>query len=87
MSRVLFIADCHLDTQVPHIIEVFRNFLETIATNADALYILGDLMDYWIGDDDNKADNITQSLQTLSQKIPVYFMHGNRDFLIGERFC
>ena len=86
----LFIADLHLSDQRPAITEQFINFLKHEARQARALYILGDLFEAWLGDDCilPNYETIIKSLKELtSNKVPVYFIHGNRDFLIGERFC
>ena len=66
----------------------FFSLLEKQARGADALYILGDFFEYWIGDDD-LAEPFNAVIAALLRKlsIPLYFMHGNRDFLVGERFC
>ena len=86
----LFISDLHLEAARPDIAEQFQKFLETEALSADALYILGDLFESWVGDDDPNAHyaEIKRSLRTLvDHKVPVYFMHGNRDFMIGQDFA
>lgn len=87
----LFISDLHLCASRPHITAAFLHFLQTSATHAHALYILGDLFEYWIGDDDIEDAHITPiiaDLRSLAEAgVNVYFMHGNRDFLIADRFC
>jgi UDP-2,3-diacylglucosamine hydrolase len=86
----LFISDLHLDRERPVITTQFLRFLEDEARKADALYILGDLFEAWIGDDDPDPDKgrVVASLKELtSAGVAVYLIHGNRDFLIGERFC
>jgi UDP-2,3-diacylglucosamine hydrolase len=87
----LFISDLHLTEERPEANERFVEFLEEKARAADALYILGDFFEYWIGDDDlGEPFNavIAGLLRDLSQRgVALSFMHGNRDFLIGERFC
>jgi UDP-2,3-diacylglucosamine hydrolase len=86
----LFISDLHIDADSPDIAEQFLGLLETEALEADALYILGDLFESWIGDDDPNEHyaTIKQALRKLvDQGVPVYFMHGNRDFMIGEDFA
>jgi len=87
----LFISDLHLTEERPEANERFIGFLEDQARHAGALYILGDFFEYWIGDDDlGRPFNavVAGLLKALSQKgVQVSFMHGNRDFLIGERFC
>lgn len=87
--NTLFISDLHLDTAHPAITQLFLDFLQQQAIHADALYILGDFFALWIGDDNHSAFNqtICNALSTLTRAgVPVYFMHGNRDFLIGEKF-
>jgi UDP-2,3-diacylglucosamine hydrolase len=86
----LFISDLHLTEERPEANERFMGFLEDKARDADALYILGDFFEYWIGDDDIAEPFnavVAGLLRDLSRKRKLYLMHGNRDFLIGERFC
>ena len=86
----LFISDLHLEAARPEIGEQFLEFLKTEAESADALYILGDLFESWVGDDDPNAHyaEIKTAIRALTDLgIPVYFMHGNRDFMIGENFA
>jgi len=86
----LFISDLHLEADRPDIADQFLRFLETDALHADAVYILGDLFESWVGDDDPNEHYawIKQALRKLTRKNPpVYFMHGNRDFMIGEKFA
>jgi len=86
----LFISDLHLEAERPDIAEQFLKFLETDASEADDLYILGDLFEAWVGDDDPNTHYFTikRALRKLSDSgIPVYFMHGNRDFMIGRGFA
>jgi len=86
----LFISDLHLEADRPEIADQFLRFAETEALNADSLYILGDLFESWVGDDDPNEHYqwIRQALRKLTRKgIPVFFMHGNRDFMIGEKFA
>lgn len=88
--HTLFISDLHLDAQNPSITHAFFYFLEHVALKADALYILGDLFESYIGDDDNTPfiQSITHALSKLNDdNIPVFIMHGNRDFLIGKNFA
>ncbi len=90
MNHTLFISDLHLDTTRPAITELFRDFLRTEAPQAEALYILGDLFEAWIGDDDPAPEHQTviAALHGLNaQGVALYFMHGNRDFLIGADFA
>ena len=87
----LFISDLHLTEERPAANERFIDFLEGRARRADALYILGDLFEYWIGDDDLEAPfnavmaGLLRGLATAG--VPVFLMHGNRDFLVGAPFC
>lgn len=86
----LFISDLHLDGSRPDITAQFLEFLQTEARSAQALYILGDLFEAWIGDDDPDPDKrrIVQGLRALTDSgVTCYVLHGNRDFLIGKRFC
>ena len=86
----LFISDLHLCASRPAITEAFLKFLKTQAKQAEKLFILGDLFEYWAGDDDlNHPDhqNIIQALKAVSQNTAIYFIHGNRDFLIGHAFA
>ena len=92
MSATLFISDLHLADERPEINSLFFRFMEDTARGAEALYILGDLFEYWVGDDqldhDLLARSVTDTIRRLSDAgTRVYFMHGNRDFLIGERFA
>lgn len=90
MSRTLFIADLHLCREEPAITAGFLRFLQREAIHADALYILGDLFEAWVGDDDPDPlhGEIAAALLTLRQHgVPCYFIHGNRDFLLGYRFA
>jgi UDP-2,3-diacylglucosamine hydrolase len=83
----LFISDLHLDETRPGITRAFCDFLQEKAANADALYILGDFFEVWLGDDHETAFNrhIISALKQL--EVPKYVMHGNRDFLLGQDFC
>lgn len=87
----LFIADLHLDDSRPQITHLFEQFLASDEVrSADALYILGDLVEAWVGDDDDAAlpGRIALATKTLRDAgVPVYFMVGNRDFLLGEDFA
>lgn len=85
----LFISDLHLDGSRPAVTRLFFSFLEGEARSADALYILGDLFEAWIGDDDDDAHHqaVLARLQDFSLAVPLAIMHGNRDFLLGERFA
>jgi UDP-2,3-diacylglucosamine hydrolase len=87
----LFVSDLHLTEERPEANERFISFVEGKARDAEALYILGDFFEYWVGDDDlgdpfNAV--IAGLLANLTRSgVRLYFLHGNRDFLIGERFC
>jgi UDP-2,3-diacylglucosamine hydrolase len=86
----LFIADLHLQTEEPAITAGFLRFLAGEARQADALYILGDLFEAWIGDDDPNPlhQQIASAIKSLVESgVPCYFIHGNRDFLLGKRFA
>lgn len=86
----LFIADLHLQTEEPAITAGFLRFLQGEARHADALYILGDLFEAWIGDDDPNPlhREIASALKALVDSgVPCFFIHGNRDFLLGKRFA
>jgi UDP-2,3-diacylglucosamine hydrolase len=86
----LFISDLHIDASRPRIIEQFLGFLHGEARSAEALYILGDLFESWIGDDapDAAQSAAIAGLRTLtSSGVACFVMHGNRDFLLSSRFC
>lgn len=86
----LFIADLHLQTEEPAITAGFLRFLRGEAKSADALYILGDLFEAWIGDDDPNPlhREMADAIHALVDSgVPCYFIHGNRDFLIGKRYA
>jgi UDP-2,3-diacylglucosamine hydrolase len=86
----LFISDLHLSGERPEIIKLFLDFMATRATQADALYILGDLFEVWLGDDfiPPDAQMIVDALRKYSDSgHELFIMHGNRDFLVGERFA
>ena len=86
----LFIADLHLQTEEPAITAGFLRFLLGEAKSADALYILGDLFEAWIGDDDPNPlhREMAAAIKALVDSgVPCYFIHGNRDFLIGKRYA
>jgi UDP-2,3-diacylglucosamine hydrolase len=85
----LFASDLHLDASAPWAIDAFLKFLEGPARAAEALYLLGDLFEVWIGDDDDDPANARAcaGITALTRAgVPVYVIHGNRDFLLGEPF-
>lgn len=90
MTHSLFVSDLHLDPGRPRANEIFFDFAARIAPRAEALYVLGDLFEYWVGDDDlddpfNAA--VADALARLAASgVALYFMHGNRDLLAGEAF-
>lgn len=87
---ILLISDLHLEQERPDISRAFLHFLETRATQAEALYILGDFFEVWIGDDAISPfqRSIAQALRQLSDSgTRIYLMHGNRDFMLGKAFC
>ena len=87
---ILLISDLHLEEKRPDITRAFLLFLATRARQAEALYILGDFFEVWIGDDGMTPfqHEIADALRELSEAgTRIYLMHGNRDFLIGQRFC
>lgn len=89
-QEIIFVSDLHLSLEKKSITRRFLRFLEQRANRAKALYILGDLFDAWIGDDDNTPPNkaIKQRLKRLtSAGTRVFLQLGNRDFLLGERFA
>ncbi|MES2141887.1 MAG: UDP-2,3-diacylglucosamine diphosphatase [Pseudomonadota bacterium] len=86
----LFISDLHLGANQPGLTRLFLNFLQNQARKAEALYILGDLFESWIGDDDETPyhQKIASALAELNASgVSTYFMPGNRDFLLGQRFA
>ncbi len=90
MSETLFIADLHLRPEAPTLITRLHTVLER-AQKARALYILGDLLDYWVGDDQPLHDSLRpafEALKTLADSgVLLYLQHGNRDFLLGEKIA
>ena len=87
---ILLISDLHLEEERPDISRAFLHFLDTRARQAEALYILGDFFEVWIGDDAMTPfqRGIAEALRRLSDGgTRIYLMHGNRDFLLGKAFC
>ena len=87
----LFISDLHLSHERPAVVDLFLGFLEGPVRKASTLYILGDLFEYWAGDDDLSAPLVQRIVTALSTSTAtgtqIFFMRGNRDFLIGDRFA
>ena len=90
LKRTLFLSDLHLDEARPETTAHFERFLREVAPGADTVYILGDLFEYWVGDDGLTLPfpaQIGAGLAALAKSVPVRFMHGNRDFLVAGRFA
>ncbi len=90
LRRTLFISDLHLDPDRPEAIRRFERFLASVVPGADALYILGDLFEYWVGDDGLSLAFPAEMARALAQAakgVPTFLMHGNRDFLVADRFA
>jgi UDP-2,3-diacylglucosamine hydrolase len=89
MTR-LFVSDLHLEAGSPEAVEQFLEFLRTHAADAEALYILGDLFEVWVGDDDPDPAKlrVCEGLRALTTRgVGCFILHGNRDFLLGRDFC
>ncbi|MBH2037320.1 MAG: UDP-2,3-diacylglucosamine diphosphatase, partial [Pseudomonadales bacterium] len=87
---ILLISDLHLEQQRPDITRAFVHFLQTRARQAEALYILGDFFEAWVGDDAMGPfqHEIASALRELADSgTRLYLMHGNRDFMLGQGFC
>jgi UDP-2,3-diacylglucosamine hydrolase len=87
---ILLVSDLHLEPQRPDLVRAFLHFLQNRARGVEALYILGDLFEAWIGDDAMGPfeQEIATALRQLADSgTAIYLMHGNRDFLIGKAFC
>ena len=87
----LFVSDLHLSVERPRVLEQFFSFLSGPARGVEALYVLGDLFEHWLGDD-NAEDplnaQVAQGFATLGDSgTAVFFMHGNRDLLVGSEFA
>jgi UDP-2,3-diacylglucosamine hydrolase len=87
----LFVSDLHLTAERPEANERFFGFMEGKARGAAALYVLGDLFEVWIGDDDGAGQFNRAVIDAFARVTKggtaLYLMHGNRDFLLGSRFC
>ncbi|MGH8179787.1 MAG: UDP-2,3-diacylglucosamine diphosphatase [Steroidobacteraceae bacterium] len=89
-GRYLFVSDVHLDDAAPEAQRQFLAFLRTEVAGARVLYILGDLFEAWVGDDDAGADRaavLTALRELTASGVACFVLHGNRDFLIGQDFC
>ena len=84
-----FISDLHLDKTRPEVNEYFIKYLLNLNKDVTDLYILGDLFEYWVGDDDpmDGLDDIRSCIADLGKRINIWYMHGNRDFLISKKIC
>ncbi|MBV8049522.1 MAG: UDP-2,3-diacylglucosamine diphosphatase [Paludibacterium sp.] len=83
------ISDLHLSDDTPELTALFLGTLQAWQGQLDALYILGDLFEYWVGDDDDSPflRDTLAAMRAFADKTPLYVMHGNRDFLLGEGFA
>jgi len=90
-TLALFISDLHLQESHPRTLDAFFRFLDERASHAEALYLLGDIFEYWAGDDDLASpfhQRIVQALRRVRERgVAVYWMAGNRDFLVGQAFA
>jgi UDP-2,3-diacylglucosamine hydrolase len=88
-GEYLFTSDSHLQPGRPETLQAFADFLQARAAQASRLYILGDLFEAWLGDDDTSLDYlpVIEPLCRLAESCEIFFMAGNRDFLIGEGFA
>lgn len=86
---IIFISDLHLSEGLPGVTAKFREYLGSLPAECEALYILGDLFEVWIGDDAVTPFQLEMAelLHTVSKQCPIYFMAGNRDFLLGNDYC
>jgi UDP-2,3-diacylglucosamine hydrolase len=88
-NKTAFISDIHLDPNADSRTALFLSFIEFAHQHFDTLFILGDLFEYWVGDDDNSelAKTVLHALKMYSRKHTLYFMRGNRDFMVGKQFA
>jgi len=89
-ARTLFASDLHLDASRPAIVAQFERFLEKVVPGCDAVYILGDLFEYWVGDDGLALPFpalVAARLRAAAANTPIHFMHGNRDFMVARGFA
>lgn len=86
---IIFISDLHLSPKTNNNNQLFYSLLKAWQEKADALYILGDFFDYWLGDDDNNEfiAEIKQNLKSFTHHKPIYFIRGNHDFAVGKKFA
>jgi UDP-2,3-diacylglucosamine hydrolase len=87
---ILFISDLHLSPERPEVTRAILGFLESQAASAEALFVLGDLFEAWIGDDDTcpTGVEVQNAFKQLTDKgVALFIQHGNRDFFIGNHFC
>lgn len=89
LNYTLFVGDLHLSADRPDILAAFYGFLKQHTNHCDALYILGDLFEVWVGDDlaEPFALELAATLKRFSAHTPIYFIHGNRDFLLGKEYA
>ena len=89
-SSALLISDIHLTPSMPLTAQRFFDFCEKEAPKVEAVFILGDLFEYWVGDDAGLLSpfqqEVKRAIATLSTKVKTYYMHGNRDFLVGNDY-
>lgn len=85
----LFVSDLHLDQSTPVLLESLKQLLTEFSSYGEEVYLLGDLVDVWIGDDDDSdfANQLRSTLRPFGQRLSLNLMHGNRDFLMGNRFA
>jgi UDP-2,3-diacylglucosamine hydrolase len=90
LTRTLFISDLHLDESRPAIVAQFERFLSGVVPGADALYVLGDLFEYWAGDDSIGLafeERVVGAMRRAAGSLPIALLHGNRDFLLAGDFA
>ncbi len=85
----IFISDLHLDKTRSDTIDYFLKFIKDRSASLEKLYILGDFVESWVGDDDpgHGVIDAFEILKSISKKTKIYFMHGNRDFMISSKIC
>ena len=87
--RRIFLSDLHLQHADTTVFSAFVNLLQHESQYANEIYVLGDLVEMWVGDDDDSplASALRTTLKNASAQAAIYFQHGNRDFLFSENFC